>query len=121
MREELGRLISSTTAGRYREVELAGSLPRGLVPRDGVALDWERLSAGTRDLLALALRLVMASRFLGSSRGFVMMDDPLVEMDPTRQAAAASAMRAFATDRQLVVFTCHPAHAELLGGERIEL
>jgi exonuclease SbcC len=109
------------TRERYGEVAMQGSLPTGLVRRDGPELDWERLSAGTRDLLALGLRLVMASRFLGDARGFVMMDDPLVEMDPERQQAAAAALRAFAEERQLVAFTCHPSHADLLGGNRIPL
>jgi len=121
MREELGRLMTVMTRERYGAVAMEGSLPTGLVRRDGPELDWERLSAGTRDLLALGLRLVMASRFLGDARGFVMMDDPLVEMDPERQQAAAAALRAFAEERQLVVFTCHPSHADLLGGSRVAL
>lgn len=121
MKQELGRLMKVMTRDRYGDVAMEGSLPTGLVRRDGPELDWDLLSAGTRDILALGLRLVMASRFLGDARGFVMMDDPLVEMDPERQQASAAALRAFAEERQLVIFTCHPSHAELLGGNRITL
>ena len=49
------------------------------------------------------------------------MDDPLVDLDPERQAAAAEAIREFAASRQTIVFTCHPAHAELLGGDPVRL
>jgi len=87
----------------------------------GNHLSWEQLSAGTRDTLALALRLAMASYFLGKSDGFMLLDDPLVDMDPDRQKAAVKALQSFASSCQLVVFTCHPAAAELLGGNLVRL
>ena len=55
------------------------------------------------------------------SDGFLMMDDPLVDMDPVRQKAAAAAIAAFAADKQLILFTCHPATAELFTGNLIRL
>ena len=76
---------------------------------------------GTRDSLALALRLVMARHFLARADGFLVMDDPLVDMDPVRQQAAAARLREFAADRQLIFFTCHPATADMLGGTLVEL
>jgi DNA repair protein SbcC/Rad50 len=121
MREEIGRSMATMTGERWSSVALEGALPSAMVSRSGARLAWEQLSAGTRDLLALALRLAMASRLLGDARGFAAMDDPLVEMDPARQKAAAAALRSFAEHRQLIVLTCHPAHAELLGGARITL
>ena len=51
----------------------------------------------------------------------MLLDDPLVDMDPERQKAAAAALKAFATRRQLIVFTCHPATAALLGAQPIML
>ncbi len=120
VQKELEELMSRMTEGRYGRVEMDGSLPLALDGGKGT-LSWERLSTGTKDVLALALRLTMASRLLGKAPGFLMMDDPLVDMDPERQKAAAGALKAFARERQLIVFTCHPAHAELLGGTRIDL
>lgn len=120
MQAELEGLVSLMSGGRYGAVEMDGSIPTAL-RGGGAALSWERLSAGTKDLLALALRLTMASHFLGEARGFLMMDDPLVDMDPERQKAAGRALSAFASKRQLVIFTCHPSHAELLGGSLIRL
>jgi uncharacterized protein YhaN len=84
-------------------------------------LGWDQLSAGTRDTLALALRLAMADYFLGGEDGFMLLDDPLVDMDPDRQKAAAAALKAFAAGRQLIVFTCHPATAALLGAKPLML
>ena len=69
----------------------------------------------------LALRLSMASYFLGDADGFLLLDDPLVDMDPGRQKAAAETLKAFAARRQLIVFTCHPRVADLLGGNLVNL
>jgi len=49
------------------------------------------------------------------------MDDPLVDMDPERQQAAAGALRELAAEKQLILFTCHPATAQMLGGTLVEL
>ncbi|HUI69673.1 MAG TPA: AAA family ATPase [Spirochaetia bacterium] len=119
MRAALEPLIGSMSRGRHAGVVLDGSLPRGLADNKGRALGWELLSGGTRDMLALALRLAMASFFLQSTDGFLMLDDPLSEMDPDRQKAAALALRSFARDKQLIAFTCHPASADMMGGNLI--
>ena len=121
MRDALDPLIRTMSSGRHAGVALDGSLPRGLTDARGGVLGWELLSGGTRDMLALALRLAMASFFLQNTDGFLMLDDPLSEMDPQRQKAAAAALHAFARDKQLIAFTCHPASAEMMGGNLISL
>ena len=121
MKAELDPLVASMSLGRHARADMDGSLPRGLADAHGRSLPWELLSGGTRDMLALALRLAMASFFLRRTDGFLMLDDPLVEMDPDRQSAAAAALSAFAETRQLIVFTCHPSTAELLRGTLITL
>jgi len=117
----LSEMLSAMTAGRHAEIVMDGTLPAALSEGDGVSLGWDQLSAGTRDTLALALRLAMADYFLGQEDGFMLLDDPLVDMDPERQKAAAAALKAFAARRQLIVFTCHPAAAALLGGNLVRL
>lgn len=116
MQAELDPLIQAMSLGRHSRVDMDGTLPRGLADGSGRSLPWDLLSGGTRDTLALAVRLAMASFFLRDTDGFLMLDDPLVELDPDRQGAAARALASFAARRQLIVFTCHPATAELLGG-----
>jgi hypothetical protein len=44
-----------------------------------------------------------------------------VDMDPQRQAAATVAIAEFSTERQTIIFTCHPAHAAQLGGSLVQL
>jgi len=49
------------------------------------------------------------------------MGDPLVNMDPARQEKAAELMKEYASNKQILIFTCHARHAELLGGNQIKL
>jgi recombinational DNA repair ATPase RecF len=109
----LAAYAAELTAERYRAMPLAGALPECLVRSDGLRLPFERLSGGTRGLFALALRLAMADAFLGEEEGFLILDDPLVDLDPARQERASAVLARFAslTGRQLLLLTCHPAHA----------
>ena len=118
---DLERYVVSMTENRYAQIDMEESIPRGFVRRDGVVLPYDLLSAGTRDVLALSLRLAMANHFLRDANGMLMLDDPLVDLDPRRQEKAAEAFRDFAEQKQVIIFTCHPHHAELLGGNLIEL
>jgi exonuclease SbcC len=117
----LAQNLEAMTGGKHAGIVMEGPVPVGLTHAPGRAVSWDFLSAGTRDTLALALRLAMASYFLGDADGFMLLDDPLVDMDPERQRAAAATLKEFGASRQLVVFTCHPTAAELLGGNRILL
>jgi exonuclease SbcC len=121
LQQRMQAMVSAMTGGRHARVEMDGSLPRGLDDGAGRSLPWDLLSAGTRDTLALALRLAMASSFLSESDGFLVLDDPLVEMDPDRQKAAALSLQSFAAEKQLIIFTCHPSTAALLGGNLVGL
>ncbi|MBN8215589.1 MAG: AAA family ATPase [Spirochaetes bacterium] len=113
--------LATMTRGNYSATAVEEGLPTGVRRGDGEVLPYELLSAGTQDQFALGLRLAMAHYFLEGKEAFLVMDDPLVDMDPERQKGAAAALRAFAERQQLIVFTCHPSHADLFGGRRIEL
>ena len=119
--DNLERYVALMTENRYDRIDMVESLPQGFVRQDGVTLPHDLLSAGTKDVLALSLRLAMANHFLMDANGMLMLDDPLVDLDPHRQGKAAEALRDFAEQKQVIIFTCHPHHAELLGGNRIEL
>ena len=114
----LAEVLAPLTLDRYQ----------GLTPdlakaarSDLTEVPFTALSAGTRASLGLALRLSMARWFLEGRDGFLLLDDPLVDLDPERQESAATLLRHFAKDKQVILFTCHPAHAMVLGGHRIEL
>lgn len=121
LHDETARLFSAMTGGRWASLDMEGGLPAAARAGDGTPMPRDLLSAGAADALALALRLAMAAKLLGGQDGFLMMDDPLVDLDPVRQEAAAAEIRAFAAKHQTVILTCHPRHAEILGGSRIGL
>lgn len=121
-RTEFEKQVSRLSGGKYQRAAMAEALPEEFQRRDGTPVKFSWLSAGTKDAFALALRLAMARYFLGgNANGFLLIDDPLVNMDPERQKIAAEMLRDFARERQVVVFTCHPSHAELLGGTQVRL
>lgn len=119
--EDLSRTVSAMTGGRYSEIPMEAGLPNGLRRDDGAILPEALLSAGTKDVLALSLRLAMARQFLAGAEGVLILDDPLVDMDPERQAMAVSALHELSEEKQVILFTCHPGHADQLGGNLIGL
>ncbi|MFT5365528.1 MAG: exonuclease SbcC, partial [Candidatus Latescibacterota bacterium] len=121
LEEDLSRYVSIITDKRYTKVDMDKSMPQGFIRNDGEILPYHLLSAGTRDILALSLRLSMARYFLQEAEGVLVLDDPFVDLDPKRQEMGAEVIKEFAADKQVILFTCHPSHADLLGGNRIGL
>lgn len=121
LEKEVSELIQKMTGGRYEDVTMEKSIPSGFHREDGVVMPYENLSTGTKDVLGIALRLAITRRFLEEKEGFVIMDDPLVDLDPDRQSKAANAIKDFSKGKQIILLTCHPSHAELLGGHQIQL
>jgi predicted nucleic acid-binding Zn-ribbon protein len=119
--KDLERITSIITDKKYAGVKMDQSIPEGCLREDGQVVDYDLLSHGTKDMVGLALRLAIAKHFLSGSKGFLAMDDPLVNMDPTRQQKAAEVIKDYAAEKQVLIFTCHPGHAEMLGGNKIEL
>ncbi|MFW5814600.1 MAG: AAA family ATPase [Spirochaetota bacterium] len=121
--ERVGHYLSLASGQAYRTVAAEDPLvPRRFVRRGGPELDYELLSQGTRDMVALAVRLALAETALADGEAPLLLDDPLVDMDPERRAAAAGAIAEYASRHQVVLFTCHPDHANLFpDAHRIEL
>ena len=105
----------------FSEVEMEQDLPEKLIKDDGSELTYNLLSFGTKDTFSLALRLTMAEYFLRDKSGFLILDDPLVDMDLGRQALAAEQINEFAKTRQVIFLTCHPQTAEMLNGKCIKM
>lgn len=105
---------------RYEHVNMEGPLPKSVSSSEN-DLPVNLLSIGTRRGLSLALRLAMADYLWGEEGGMLVMDDPLVDLDPQRRKNAAEILRNYSSCRQLLVFTCDPDVAELLGGKVIQL
>ena len=117
-RASLSDTIRRLTDGRYQHVNLDEVVARRA---SGIELPHELLSMGTRSSVGLALRLSMASHFLEGMSGFLVLDDPMVDLDLERQQLAADVLKDFAQGCQMIVFTCHPAHAALLSETPVKL
>lgn len=81
-----------------------------------LSVPFSMLSSGMKDAVALSYRMTLADYLIGTRTGFVLIDDPFVNLDPGRQQAAADELRRFSEKSQVLFFTCHPAHAERLEG-----
>lgn len=117
----LEQVISPLTADRYRGADILDSEEARAVRIDGSEMPFDALSIGTKVGVGLAVRLAMARYFLEGRAGFIVLDDPLVDLDPERQKAASRVIQEFSKEKQAVVLTCHPRHARLLGGNLIEI
>ncbi len=113
--------LSVATDNRFIAAGMQGALPAEIITAEGRALPIELLSTGTAGSVALALRLALASYLLGKESGFMVMDDPLVNLDPQRKKAAARLIKEFSRSKQMIITTCDPGTAALLGGKVISL
>jgi ABC-type multidrug transport system ATPase subunit len=90
--------------------------------QDGLRVPGLLLSGGAKVSFGLAVRLSIASHFLHDLGGFLVMDDPVVDLDDVgRQQAAVQVIQEFTKQKQIIVLTCKKSHADLLGGHRIDL
>jgi DNA repair exonuclease SbcCD ATPase subunit len=112
LREAIARQLEVLTVGRYREVKLEGTVPSSIVGEKELASSL--LSQGTLGSLALATRLALAELYRKQQDGFLLLDDPMTDMDPQRRDAAAKALNSFAGSCQVLLFTCHPEHRQQL-------
>ena len=119
LKNDIESFISNMTNHRYKQIKINESLPTGFVRSDGNIVETDLLSTGTLDVLGLALRLSMANYFLKEQEAFLVMDDPFVDMDPGRQSNAANLLKEYSKTKQLIIFTCHPTHADLIGGNKV--
>lgn len=114
--------LSPLTGYRYRHARMREALPEGIAIEDGAEpLPLELLSHGTISGVALALRLAMAGYLFRENEGFIVMDDPLVDLDPERKKQAAKVLQKAAEDKQIIITTFEPHTAKLLGGNIVEI
>ncbi|MGM0602111.1 MAG: AAA family ATPase [Bacillota bacterium] len=79
------------------------------------------LSFGTYDSTALALKFALVEQIYSDKRGFFVLDDPLVNLDPDRQKNAFKLIKSLSKKYQIIFTTCSPSTAEKLGGNIIEI
>lgn len=108
----LGRLaakyMASVTGGKYEDVLLNRDFSALTRTKDDVvAREAEYLSAGTLDLMYLAVRLAVCELALPEGESCpLIIDDALVNLDEERSAQAIELLREIAKKRQVILFTC---------------
>ena len=108
----LGRLaadyMAQVTGGRYADVLIDRDFSaRTRTQGDSVARESEYLSAGTLDLMYLAVRLAVCELAMPEGEPCpLIIDDALVNLDETRLDQAMLLLREIAKKRQVILFTC---------------
>jgi uncharacterized protein YhaN len=103
-----GQYMSLVTSGRYSDVLINRDFSAlAKAEGDAVAHESEYLSAGTLDLLYLAVRLAVCELALPDGEPCpLIIDDALVNLDDTRLAQAMQLLGQIAKERQVILFTC---------------
>ena len=113
---QLGRLaseyMSAVTGGRYEDVLINRDFSaRTRTKDDAVARDSEYLSAGTLDLMYLAVRLAVCELAMPDGEPCpLILDDALVNLDEDRLDQAMELLKKIAQERQVILFTCRPVN-----------
>ena len=108
----LGKLaaeyMSAVTGGRYEDVLINRDFTaRTRTKDDVIARDSEYLSAGTLDLMYLAVRLAVCELAMPDGEPCpLILDDALVNLDEERFGQAMELLKQIARERQVILFTC---------------
>ena len=104
--------MSELTNGRYERVGIGPQLDATGIRLGGDERAFADVSVGTREQIALLLRLSIAEAL----ESFLILDDHLTQSDPKRMAWIRNLLGKAAKNIQVVVMTCHP-DAYLTGAE----
>lgn len=118
--DEFLRLLETITDGDYRQADIDEDFNIKLENRNG-EIPVELLSAGTYDSVVLALRFALLKHIFQEEDGYVVLDDCLVDLDPTRKKESIKLINEFAKNYQIIFTTCDPETASQLGGNIIEI
>ncbi len=107
--------FSGVTGQRYQRLYAPiGEQTITVTGANGGSRQPAELSRGTREQLYLALRFGLIREFgEHAERLPVVVDEALVNFDPERARLAAESFAQLAETNQVLVFTCHPATADM--------
>ena len=119
--EAFSQYVVKLTNGNFTAGDIDNSFKLKLEKDQQTDMPVDLLSTGTYDSVALALRLSILEYILGDTKGFMILDDCLVDLDPSRKETAVQLIKSFADKHQVIFTTCSPETAELLGGNIIKM
>lgn len=85
------------------------------------ALNYDILSEGTKDTIALAFRLAMLEHIYPQGGGMAVFDDPFTDMDPQRVKQSCRLLEKYAENNQVIFITCDDKYRKLMSGNVIEM
>jgi uncharacterized protein YhaN len=86
-----------------------------VVTSSGAEIEASSLSRGSIEQLYLCLRIGLAETFAERSEALpLILDDVLVNFDPSRAAAVVEVLAETAARHQVLFFTCHPHLRDLV-------
>ena len=102
------------TGGRYSDVFINRDFSARIrTSDDTVAREAEYLSAGTLDLMYLAVRLAVCELALPDGESCpLIIDEALVNLDESRFEQAMKLLREIAKKRQVILFSCRKTLSE---------
>jgi DNA repair exonuclease SbcCD ATPase subunit len=110
--EKVAPWLQQLTGGRYRDLRLSEAvLPSDVVlGQVGKRLDADSLSHGTREQLAVLVRLAMGQLLSTKERQLLVLDDRLVNSDSLRLARLRGILDEVSATCQVLVATCNDAN-----------
>ena len=114
-----GEMLSAVTDARYDAVRVDPETLSIEVHRaSGEGPEWiaaasPQLSTGTLDQVYLAARVALSEALVHERRPFWLLDDPLAHADSARRAKVLTLLKEVASDRQVILFTCHDYGTEV--------
>ncbi|MCT4535056.1 AAA family ATPase [Halodesulfovibrio sp.] len=114
--KQAGKFFQTITKGAYSGVfKPLGEESIFALAQDGTRREPEELSRGTVEQLYLSLRLGHILRHSQQNEPLpVIMDDIMVNFDPTRAKSTAETIAELAKHNQVFLFTCHPQTVDLM-------
>lgn len=85
------------------------------------SVDFDKLSEGSKETVALAFRLAVFDHLFPDGDGVIVFDDPFVNMDADRTEKSIELIKEFAKKNQVIFLTCKEEYKTLLQGNRIDI
>ena len=113
--EKSAEYLVILTGGKYNGVDFGREMDLKVIRNeDGKKIDVEMLSYGTIDQVYFAVRLAVMDILSGDRNIPLFMDDCFIKYDKSRLEKAMELMCKIASNRQILLFTCHNREKELL-------
>jgi uncharacterized protein YhaN len=108
MQESFGGFLSDLIGKEAPEAVMNTSFEVGLRPGGGQTRSMESFSRGWRDAVELCVRLSLTDAlYKEGEKPFLLLDDPLVNLDDDRLAAARALLDKLAARYQVLYLVCH--------------